>query len=82
MYSVIWDPKALDQLNKLEKSIAIRIAKKVDELKQIPFNQDIKKLKCSSDFRLRVGDYRIIFSIEGREINIFKIGHRQQIYER
>ena len=42
---------------------------------------DIKKLKGRNDFRLRVGDYRIIFSIEQEGIQILKVGHRKNIYD-
>jgi len=42
---------------------------------------DIKKLKASSDYRLRVGDYRIIFIFDKNQIKIIKIGHRKQIYD-
>jgi len=31
--------------------------------------------------RLRVGDYRIIFRIEGKEVNIFSINHRSGVYK-
>lgn len=32
-------------------------------------------------FKLRVGDYRIIFRIEGRKVKIFAIAHRKIVYE-
>ena len=64
MYQIEWKENALREVEKLENSIARRIVKKVDELTENPFSKDIKKLKGCNDFRLRVGDYRIIFSIE------------------
>lgn len=82
MYAVTWDPKAQDALDKLELSTALRIAKKVHELRTNPFNQDIKKLKGSPLYRLRVGDYRVIFELSPDSILILKVGHRQHIYER
>ena len=82
MYTIIWDEKSLDQLHKLESNISKRIAKKVDELSNDPFSRDIKKLKGMHDFRLRVGDYRVIFEIDGKTIYILKVGHRRHIYDR
>ena len=52
------------------------------KLSENPFSKDIKRLKGSNDFRLRVGDYRVIFSIEKETIQILKVGHRKNIYER
>ena len=81
-FKIVWDEKAYNSLNKLEPSISRRILKKVDELSENPFSKDIKKLKGSDDFRLRVGDYRVIFAIEQNTIQILKVGHRKNIYER
>lgn len=81
-YTISYEKEAVQELEKLETSISQRIIKKVDELVDNPFSKDIKRLKGSDDFRLRVGDYRIIFSIEGNSIIVFKVGHRKHIYER
>lgn len=81
MYKTEWKEHAVKDLEKLESSIARRIIKKVDEMNENPFSKDIKRLKGSNDFRLRVGDFRIIFSIEGDLITILKVGHRKNIYD-
>ncbi|PIN90630.1 type II toxin-antitoxin system RelE/ParE family toxin [Candidatus Pacearchaeota archaeon CG10_big_fil_rev_8_21_14_0_10_32_14] len=81
-YNVIWDNYALDNLNKLESSIVNRILKKIDEFSSDPFSHDIKKLKGDLGYRLRVGDYRVIFDIEKDIITILKVGHRKNIYDR
>ena len=82
MYIIEWKENALRELEKLESSLARRIFKKVDELLENPFSKDIKRLKGRDDFRLRVGDYRIIFAIEQKTIQILKVGHRKNIYDR
>ncbi|MEK6757826.1 MAG: type II toxin-antitoxin system RelE/ParE family toxin [Nanoarchaeota archaeon] len=81
-FKIIWDEKAHDSLNKLEPSVSRRIVKKVEELSDNPFSKDIKRLKDYEYFRLRVGDYRIIFSIEKETIIILKVGHRKNIYNK
>jgi len=81
-YNIEWKEHSLQNLEKLESSISRRIIKKVEELSENPFSKDIKKLKGSSDFRLRVGDYRVIFCIEQDTIHILKVGHRKNIYDR
>lgn len=80
-FKIVWDEKAYDSLNKLEPSISRRIFKKVEELSENPFSKDIKRLKECNDFRLRVGDYRVIFFIEQNTLQILKIGHRKNIYD-
>ena len=81
MYNIEWKENALRELEKLESSLARRILKKVDEMSEDPFSKDIKRLKGRNDFRLRVGDYRIIFFIEDNIIQILKVGHRKNIYD-
>jgi len=81
-FKIIWDKGASDELDKLEAVVARRIAKKVRELEDDPYSLDVKRLKGSEAFRLRVGDYRIIFSIEKDTLFILKVGHRKNIYRR
>ena len=82
MYQIIWDEKAQDDINKFESIISKRIAKKVRELSENPFSRDIRKLKGEDLFRLRVGDYKIIFEIKGDRIFILEVGHRKKIYKK
>lgn len=81
MYKIEWKENAVKDIEKLESSIARRIIKKIDELSEDPFSKDIKKLKGSNDFRIRVGDYRIICSLSQDIIEILKVGHRKHIYD-
>ena len=79
-YRIFYEKEALKELDKLETSISRRIIKKIDEMSENPSSCDIKKLKASNDYRLRVGDYRIIFLFDKDLIKILKIGHRRNIY--
>lgn len=81
MYSIKWEERALRELEKFEKSISMRIFKKVDGLKDNLNSSDIKRLRGSDKFRLRIGDYRVIFSVENNSIIIWKVGHRKNIYD-
>ncbi|MBS3078587.1 type II toxin-antitoxin system RelE/ParE family toxin [Candidatus Pacearchaeota archaeon] len=81
LFKIVWDEKAYDSVIKFESIISRRIFKKVDELSGNPFSKDIKRLKGCDNFRLRVGDYRVIFSIEQDTIQILKVGHRKNIYD-
>lgn len=81
IFKIIWDKKAQNDLHKLEILIAQRIILKVRELGENPFSKDIRRLKGETSFRLRVGDYRVVFDIIKDTIIVLKIGHRKNIYE-
>jgi mRNA interferase RelE/StbE len=49
---------------------------------QQDFGGDVKKLKGSrSEYRLRVGSYRVLFELEGKRIVVYSIGPRKNIYQ-
>jgi mRNA interferase RelE/StbE len=42
---------------------------------------NVKKLKGSrNEYRMRVGDYRVLFALEGRKVTIYAVGNRKDIY--
>ena len=77
---IVWDEKAVKELKKLDLSIQKRILKSIDELSINPTAKDIKKLIGIEGFRLRLGDYRVIFQTEHDNLHILKVGHRKNIY--
>ena len=83
MFSLEWKEGAINQLQKLDFILSKRIYKKVGELIINPFLKDIKKLKGEDAFRLRIGDYRVIFDMDrkNRTITILRLGHRKNIYK-
>jgi mRNA interferase RelE/StbE len=82
MYELIYSPKALKQLENLEKNIKERIITALERLRIRPESCDIKKLIGMQGYRFRVGGYRIIFDMEKSKllILILQIGHRKKIY--
>lgn len=83
MFELEWKKGAIIQLNNLEKSISNRILKKVETLRENPLSKNIKRLKGEEAFRLRVGDYRVIFEVDFKNklISILRLGHRRNIYK-
>lgn len=80
MYQIIIRKKAKKFIDKLPKNEKIRI---VSAIMQLPNGEDIKKLKGHSDLlRLRVGSYRIIYTIDNGQCIIIVIdaGNRGEIY--
>ena len=83
MYTLIYSPSALKQLEKLEKDIKTRIIAALERLRIRPESCDIKKLINMSGYRFRVGDYRVIFDMEKERLTILilQIGHRKNVYD-
>ena len=83
IYKLIFEKKALYDLNKLEKITKKRIWNKIQECKIDPF-RFLEPLVKINGFKLRVGNYRIIIDVEEKIkiLNILKIGHRKNVYGR
>lgn len=82
MYKIIVKKKAKKFIDKLPKNERMRIAKAIQLL---PNGEDIKKLKGHSDLlRLRVGEYRIIYTVDNGELIIYVVdaGNRGEIYKK
>ena len=85
MYQVVILPKALKDLSKLDKSIIKRI---MDKLTWLSDNIEIintvpLKSKLSEFYKLKIGDYRVIYDIDysGKVVTVHKAGHRKEIYK-
>jgi mRNA interferase RelE/StbE len=79
--NTVLSPKAVKHLNKLNEPIKSRILKAVIKLESEPPQGDIKSLTGQSGYRLRVGDYRVLFGIKDDIIIITDIAPRGQSYK-
>ena len=70
-------------LDKRDNKTKIRIISAWEGLKTIPFTGDIKELEGESFLRLKVGSYRVLFSVDYIEqiVHIEAIGNRGDIYK-
>jgi mRNA interferase RelE/StbE len=82
IYQLIFDEKAVDILEKLPHLVKERIFKKLKSVKENPYHF-FEKLEDRSEFKLRVGDYRVIADISDKEICILVlyVGHRRNVYK-
>lgn len=83
MYEVEIDKKACDFLNKLPEGIRARIIQKIENSSYNPYHY-FSRLSGRSDYKLKVGDYRVIANIDSSSSKILVrfIGHRKNVYER
>lgn len=82
-YTIQWAPRALRDLKSLDHSIQKRVSKHIDSLQTDPRSAGCKKMEgMDGVYRLRIGDYRIIYQIKDSMllVLVLKIGHRRDIY--
>lgn len=82
-YIAVLSKKAQKQLDNLSDNIAEPIIEAISHLEENPRPAGYKKLKGRGGYRVRVGNYRIIYDILDKEliIDIITLGHRKDIYE-
>jgi mRNA interferase RelE/StbE len=80
-FHVEYTPLAVENLRDLPKTAAGQIVRKISRLEN-GLSGNIKRLReADFGYRLRMGDYRILFDVEDDTIVIQKIGHRKDVYE-
>ncbi|EKR65421.1 addiction module toxin, RelE/StbE family [Leptospira weilii str. 2006001853] len=82
-YSILLSKSVTKQLDKLPENIADSLIETIEGLAKNPRPQGVKKLKGRDGFRIRKGDYRIIYDIQDQKliIEVIAIGHRKDIYQ-
>ena len=85
MYSVMFTKEALRTLRRIPKNIAQLIREKIDTIAVDPYapHNNVTKLVGRPGYRLRVGDGRVIYEVQGDQLImlVVKIGPRGDIYE-
>ena len=84
-YRVEVSPAAARQLKKIDRRLLAQIAAKIDSLAVDPRPHGCEKLSGYENlYRVRVGDYRIVYGVEDRLllVAVLKVGNRAQVYQR
>ena len=84
-YRVQIMPSALRALNSLDRTTKRHISAAIDTLAEEPRPHGAVKVQAREEaWRLRVGDYRVVYTIEDRQVtvSVIAIGHRRDIYRR
>lgn len=73
---------AQKDLDQLPDQIVLRIRSKVKKLVNTPYGLDSKKLRGDGGYRIRIGDYRVVYTVDKKSkvISIIKIRHRREVY--
>jgi len=82
-YRLVYTRRAERDIKKLESDTKDRIGKALLRYSEEPLKY-AEKLSgpILGEYRFRIGDYRVIFDIEGNEIVVLRVGHRREIYKR
>ena len=81
-YEVILKRSAEKELDRLEGNVFHRVARRLEELETNPRPMGVKKLSGQDAYRIRAGDYRVLYEIDdsGKMVLVFAVRHRREAY--
>jgi mRNA interferase RelE/StbE len=70
------------EMDRLPATVHARLCKRILSLEDNPRPRGVKKLSGREEYRLRVGDYRILYVIDdgNHTVTIVAVGHRREVY--
>ena len=81
-YPVRFKPRSMKDLKKVPFAFRRRIVHKIEEMGD-NLTGDVKRLtNFTPEYRLRVGDYRVLFEIEDGTIVVYRVRHRREAYRK
>ena len=83
-YHIDYLPTARKAIEKLPRQIQRRVLERIGTLASNPRPTGSVKLKGEPAYRLRIGDYRVIYTIEDQKlvVLIVDLGHRREVYRK
>jgi len=80
-YKIVFTRRAMKDISKLEPEVEERIGGALRKYSEDPLSYARRMVDPSlGSYRFRVGDYRVIFDLEGDKIIVLRVGHRKEIY--
>ena len=83
MVKIYWTEDAIKDLERLDKPVEQRVLKKIswlsnnfERITPEPLSGEFK-----GTFKLRIGDWRVVYTVEGQTLGIQFIAHRREIYK-
>lgn len=82
MYKLLIEKQVEKTIEKLPKSIYLNIKKAILDLSYDPRPVGYLKMKNREGYRIRIGDYRVVYEINDKVLTVFvlRVGHRKSIY--
>lgn len=81
-YKIAFETRAKREFFDLPKNIQMRLTDAIDDLQRNPRPPASKKLAGIAGYRIRKGDYRILYTVDDPQqlVTIYRIGHRREVY--
>jgi mRNA interferase RelE/StbE len=82
-YKLVYTQRAIKDIRKLEQISKKRIGRALVRYEEDPLKYAEKLIDPRlGTYRFRIGDYRVVFDLEGNEIIVLRVGHRKDIYKK
>ena len=80
-YELVYTKRAARDISGLDWTAKGRIRETLERYAQSPFTHAKKMVDLAlGTYRFRIGEYRVIFDVEGNKIVVLRVGHRRDIY--
>ncbi|MEW5799991.1 MAG: type II toxin-antitoxin system RelE/ParE family toxin [Bacteroidota bacterium] len=81
-YQIVIKPSAQKDLDNLPDNEVLRITRKLEQIAEEPRSIGVQKLTGEEGYRIRSGNYRILFEIDDEKkiVFIYRIKHRKEVY--
>lgn len=80
LHNVSLTKSAKEELRGIPEPFNRQIADKLRLLKDNPFPQGVKKLRGEDAYRIRSGDFRILYTVNGSEVVVYAVANRKDVY--
>ena len=82
-HRIVYTRRAAKDVSKLDSETKGRIKETIGRYSEAPLNYARRMIDTSlGTYRFRIGDYRVIFDIEGDKIIVLRVGHWREIYKK
>jgi len=83
-YKIFFKKSAVRELDKIPKKDLKLILNRIDSLSKNPRPKGVEKLVGDNRYRIRQGNYRVVYSIQDNELTVWivKVGHRSDVYQK
>ncbi|MDA8140617.1 MAG: type II toxin-antitoxin system RelE/ParE family toxin [Desulfobacteraceae bacterium] len=81
-YEIFFKESVWKELKQIPKADLKKILSRIEQLENVPRPMGCEKLTGHEFYRIRQGNYRIIYSIQDNELTVWviKVGHRKDVY--
>ena len=80
-YGLLYTKRAARDISRLDQAVKERLRETLEKYAQSLFDYAKKMVDPSlGTYRFRIGEYRVIFDVEGNKIVALRVGHRREIY--